>query len=52
MAPVLSVAVRVTEHVPAVVGVPVMVPLAALTDRPAGRPVADQVKLARRWRHR
>ncbi len=31
------------------VGVPVMVPVAELTDRPAGRPLADQVKLAPAW---
>jgi hypothetical protein len=33
-------AVTVTEEVPAVVGVPVIRPLVALTDSPAGRPVA------------
>ena len=36
----------VTEFVPAVVGVPVTAPVAGLIDRPAGRPVADQVKVA------
>ena len=39
-----SVAVTVTEEVPAVVGVPVTVPVEALIDSPAGRPVADQVE--------
>jgi hypothetical protein len=37
------VAVAVTEYVPAVVGVPLMTPVAAFRARPAGRPVADQV---------
>jgi hypothetical protein len=40
VAPVLSVAVTVTELVPAVVGVPVTAP-EALIARPAGRPVAE-----------
>ena len=35
-----SVAVRVTDEVPDVVGVPVMAPEESSTDRPAGRPVA------------
>ena len=39
-----SVAVRVTEDVPGVVGVPVIDPVAELIDNPAGSPVADQVK--------
>ena len=38
-APVVSLAVTVTEDVPAVVGVPEIRPL-LLIDRPAGRPVA------------
>ena len=42
----LSVAVTVTLDVPAVVGMPVMVPLAGLTESPAGRPVADQMMVA------
>src|SRR5258705_6632538 len=40
------VAVTVTEEVPAVVGGPLMTPVEALMDSPAGRPVADQEKLA------
>jgi hypothetical protein len=40
--PELSVAVTVTELGPAVVGVPDTVPVPELTERPAGRPVADQ----------
>ena len=39
---VLPVAVTVTEEVPAVVGVPLIAPVAAAIERPAGRPVADQ----------
>src|SRR5436190_5644025 len=39
----LSVAVTVTFEVPAVVAVPEMTPVEELIDRPAGRPVADQV---------
>ena len=39
--PALSVAVTVTEDAPAVVGVPVIVPVDALMDSPVGRPVAD-----------
>ena len=46
MHPEPSVAVRVTEHVQAVVGVPVMVPVELSIDSPAGRPVADQVSVA------
>ena len=38
--PALSVALTVTEHVQAVVGVPVMAPLLELMDSPAGSPVA------------
>jgi len=41
--PVLSEATIRTEAEPGVVGVPVIVPLEALIDRPAGSPVADQV---------
>jgi hypothetical protein len=40
------VAVRVTDDVPAVVGVPETVPSVGSTDRPPGRPVADQVSVA------
>jgi hypothetical protein len=36
----LSVTVTVTVKVPVAVGVPLTVPVAELTDRPAGRPVA------------
>ena len=45
VAPVVSRAVTVELNVPAVVGVPLIRPVEALIDRPAGRPVADQVKL-------
>ena len=45
----LSVAVTVTEQVQLVVGVPVMAPVAELMARPAGRPVADQVKVRPDW---
>ncbi len=38
--PLLLMAFTVTVEVPAVVGVPEINPVAALTDRPAGRPVA------------
>src|SRR5262245_43561478 len=38
-----SVAVMVEGKVPVVVGVPVIVPVAGLIDRPGGSPVADQV---------
>ena len=41
-----SVAVTVTEEVPAVVGVPVMAPVELLIDRPAGRPVAPKWVMA------
>ena len=47
--PAPSVAVMVTEALPGVVGVPVTAPVAALIDRPAGRPVADQVRVAPDW---
>ena len=40
MAPVVSVAVTVTDDVPAVVGVPEISPVEALIDSPAGSPVA------------
>ena len=42
----LSVAVRVTEQVQAVVGVPVMAPVVALIDSPTGRPEAVQINVA------
>src|SRR5580658_4976047 len=44
LAPVVSFAVTVTDEVPAVVGEPEMRP-EVLTDRPAGSPVADQVRV-------
>ena len=44
--PAPSVAVAVTESVPAVVGVPVTAPVDGSMDSPAGRPVADQVRVA------
>jgi hypothetical protein len=40
-APVVSVAVAVTEYVPAVVGVPLIRPDEELMDRPGGSPVAE-----------
>ena len=43
-APVESVAVSVTEQVHGAVGVPLIVPVDELIERPAGRPVADHVK--------
>ena len=43
--PAPSVAVRVTVDDPAVVGVPEMVPVEGSIDRPAGSPVADQVRV-------
>ena len=46
MKPAPSVAVTVTEEVPAVVGVPVMAPVDGSIESPAGRPVADQVRVA------
>ena len=46
VAPEPSVAVRATEHVQAVVGVPLIVPVAWSIDSPAGRPVVDQVSVA------
>ncbi len=48
-APLGSPAVTVTDEVPGVVGVPLMVPEDPLIDSPAGRPVADQVKVAPDW---
>jgi len=48
-APEPSVAVNVTEHVQAVVGVPVTVPVAWSIDSSAGRPVADHVSVAPDW---
>ena len=44
-----SVAVMVTEHVQAVVGVPVIEPVEELMARPAGRPEAVQVRVAPDW---
>src|SRR3984885_6153683 len=56
-APVVSVAVTVTDDVPAVVGVPEISPVEELIDSPAGRPVAvyvrvcpDAESLAATWR--
>ena len=46
VAPDPSVAVRVTEQVQAVVGVPEIVPVEGSTARPAGRPAADHVTVA------
>ena len=40
LAPVVSLAVTVTDDVPAVVGVPEISPVEELIDSPAGRPVA------------
>jgi hypothetical protein len=39
----------VTAQVHGVVGVPVIEPVELLIDRPAGRPVADQVSVAPDW---
>jgi hypothetical protein len=47
--PAPSVAVTVTDDAPAVVGVPLIVPVVALIDRPAGRPVAAQVNVSPDW---
>src|SRR6202020_800134 len=44
-APVVSVALTVTDDVPAVVGVPEIRPVEELTDSPAGRPVALSVRV-------
>ena len=44
--PAPSAALMVTEQVHGAVGVPVMVPVEALIESPAGRPVADQVSVA------
>jgi len=49
LAPEVSVAVRVTAHEQAAVGVPDMVPVVAPIVRPAGSPVADQVKVWLDW---
>ena len=38
-----------TEDTPPLVGVPVIVPVVGLIDRPAGSPVADQVKVTPDW---
>ena len=38
-----------TEALPGVVGVPEMTPVAELIERPSGRPVADQVRVAPDW---
>ena len=38
-----------TDEDPPVVGVPVMAPVVGLIDRPAGRPLADQVRVAPTW---
>ena len=46
MAPESSVAVTVTDEVPAVVGVPEMVPVELSIDNPVGRPVAVHVSVA------
>ncbi len=43
--PAVSVALRTTAQVQAVVGVPVTDPVAALIDSPAGSPVADHVSV-------
>ena len=43
VAPAVSVSVTATVDVPAVVGVPEITPVVALTESPAGSPVADQV---------
>src|ERR1700689_4653342 len=44
-----SVALTTTEFEPAVVGVPETVPVPELMERPAGSPVADQVRVAPDW---
>ena len=41
-----SVAVTVTDEVPLVVGVPLMAPVELSMESPAGRPVADQLRMA------
>ena len=48
-APEPSVAVTVTEEAPGAVGVPEMDPVDELIESPAGRPVADQVRVAPDW---
>src|SRR3984957_11745687 len=45
LAPVVSLAVTVTDDVPAVVGVPEIRPVEALIESPAGRPVARGVSV-------
>jgi hypothetical protein len=47
--PAPSVATMVTEHEHGAVGVPVTVPVDELMERPAGSPVADQVRVAPDW---
>ena len=44
--PVLSRATSTTAEEPGVVGVPLTTPVVALIDKPAGRPVADHVRVA------
>ncbi len=41
--PPVLVALKVTEELPAAVGVPLIKPLVALMERPAGRPVAAKL---------
>ena len=41
--PTVSVALTVTENVPVLVGLPVILPVLPLIDRPGGRPVAVQL---------
>jgi hypothetical protein len=41
--PLALVALSVTVEVPAAVGVPEIIPLVLLTDRPAGNPVAPKL---------
>src|SRR4051812_13320628 len=48
-APVVSVALTVGVYVAAGVGVPLIRPVEELIDRPAGRPVADQVSVWPDW---
>ena len=47
--PAPSVALIVTAQAQGAVGVPVIDPVELLIDRPAGRPVADQVNVAPAW---
>jgi hypothetical protein len=44
LVPVALLALAVTVYTPAVVGVPVMAPVEALTDRPGGRPETLKLK--------